>query len=89
MKNASDLIKELEDLKKQYHSVGFNSLTSGYLDRTGIVETHGEWVTNIGDFEGYGYTLEESLENLIKKMNSFEEFKKALKLYNKEIKKVS
>lgn len=89
MEKLEILIKRVEELKKSYHSVGFKSLTSQYLDRTGIISIGGEWVTNVGDFEGYGSTIEESLENLIVKMESYGEFKKALKKYKKDIKKVS
>ncbi|MGL5716631.1 hypothetical protein [Cetobacterium sp.] len=89
MKTVGELILKVEDLKKQYHSVGFKNLTTGYLDRTGIVENSGEWITNVGDFEGFGETLEKSLADLISKMENFEEFKIALKEYKIDIRKVS
>lgn len=89
MEKVEKLIIKLEELKNKYHSVGFKNLTTGYLDRTGIVENKGEWIVNIGEIEGFGETLEQALESLINKMENSIEFKKALKVYGEDTKKVS
>lgn len=89
MKTVGDLILEVENLKKEYHRVGFQNLTTGSLDRTGIVQNGGEWITSVGDFEGFGLTLEDAFLDLISIMENFKEFKKAFNNLEKEIKKLS